>query len=162
MISVYTRKFLALVITLSLAAATFIPAYAEALTTTERVTEPYEDVVTACNGEDVFVSGEVLLIYQDTIDDTGGIHSQFTLVPSKVRGVGSATGTQYLAVGGDREHFNFYSDGAPLSLTNTDMYNLVSQGGTDNLQVKFTFHITINADGEITAIFDHSSEVCNG
>jgi hypothetical protein len=162
MISVHSRKILALVITLALAAVTTFPAYAQAITFTDRVTEPFETIITACNGEDVYLSGELLLIFHTTIDSGGGIHSKFTLVPRHVRGVGSVTGTQYKAVGGQRDHFNADVDFAPLNETFTTMFNLVSQGGSDNLQFKGTFHITINAKGEVTAFVDHFSERCIG
>ena len=162
MISVRSHKILALMLALALAAVTAFPVYAQAFTITERVTEPFETVITACNGEDVFLSGELLLIFHTTFDAGGGIHSKFTLVPRHVRGVGSVTGTPYKAVGGDRSHFNVAADGAPLNFTNTDMFNLVSQGGTDNLQLKFTFHVTINANGVETVVVDHFSAKCVG
>jgi hypothetical protein len=162
MISVRSRKILALMITLVLAAVTAFPAYAQAFTITERVIEPFETTVPACNGEDVTVSGELLLISHTTIDAGGGIHSTFTLVPGEVRGVGSVTGIQYKAVGGQRDHFNADADFAPLNETFTSMFNLVSQGGTDNLQIKATFHMTINANGEVTAFVDRFSAECVG
>jgi len=162
MISVHTRKILALVITLALAAVTAFPAYAQAFTITERVIEPFETVITACNGEDVFLSGELLLIFHTTIDNRGGIHDKFTLVPHHVRGVGSVTGTTYKAVGGQRSHFNADADFAPLNFMDTSMFNLVSQGGSDNLQLKFTFHVTINANGVETVVVDHFSAKCVG
>jgi hypothetical protein len=161
MISVHSRKILALVITLALAAVTTFPAYAQAFTMTERVTEPFETFVVACNGEEVFLSGELLLIFHTTIDDRGGIHDKFTLIPRHVRGVGSA-GTLYKAVGGQRSHFNADADFAPLNFTDTSMFNLVSQGGSDNLQIKFTFHVTINANGVETVVVDHFSAKCVG
>lgn len=162
MISVHSRKILAIVIALTLAAITTFPTYAQAITFTDRVTVPFETLLTACNGEDVFLSGELLLIFHTTIDDRGGIHEKFTLVPRHVRGVGSVRGTQYKAVGGQRSHFNADADFAPLNITETSMFNLVSQGGTDNLQIKFTFHVTVNANGEETAFVDHFSAKCVG
>ena len=161
MISGHSRKILALVMTIALAAVTAFPAYAQAFTITERVTEPFETFVVACNGEEVFLSGELLLIFHTTIDARGGIHEKFTLVPRHVRGVGSA-GTPYKVVGGDRSHFNADADFAPLNITNTDMFNVVSQGGSDNLQLKFTFHVTINANGVETVVVDHFSAKCVG
>src|SRR5688572_12479690 len=161
MISAHTRKILALVITLALAAVTAFPAYAQAFTFTERVTEPFETFVIACNGEEVLLTGELLLIFHTTIDAKGGIHSKFTLVPRHVRGVGSA-GTLYKVVGGSRSHFNADADFAPLNFTSTEMFNVVSQGGSDNLQLKFTFHVTINANGVETVVIDHFSAKCVG
>lgn len=161
MISGQSRKILALVIALILAAITALPTYAQATTFTDRVTEPFETFVIACNGEEVLLTGELLLISHTTIDAKGGFHSKFTLVPRDVRGVGSE-GTLYKAVGGQRSHFNADADEAPLDETFTTMFNLVSQGGSENLQSKGTFHITINAKGEITAFVDSFSDRCVG
>ena len=162
MIFVDTRKILALVITLVLAAVTTFPAHAEATTSTERVIEPFDTIAIACNGEVVLLSGELLLIFHTTVDSRGGFHDKFTLVPRNVRGVGSETGTEYKAVGGDRSSFTADIDDGPVVFTNTDMFNLVSNGSADNLQGKFTFHITINANGEITSEVDAFSEKCVG
>ena len=162
MISVHSRKILALVITLALAFVTAFPAYAQAITTTDRVIEPFETTVPACNGEDVTVSGELLLIFHTTIDAGGGLHSTFTLVPHEVRGVGSVTGIEYKAVGGQRDQSYEAAGFAPFNATFTSMFNLVSQGGTDNLQIKATFHVTINANGEETVFFDRFSAECVG
>ena len=161
MISAHTRKILALVMTLALVAITAFPAYAQAFTITERFIEPFETFVVACNGEEVFLSGELLLIFHTTIDDRGGIHDKFTLVPRHVRGVGSA-GTLYKVVGGQRSHFNADADFAPLNITETTMFNVVSHGGSDNLQIKVTFHVTVNANGVETVIFQHFSAKCVG
>ena len=161
MISVHTRKILALVITLALAAVTAFPAHAQAFTITQRFIEPFENIVIACNGEEVFLSGEVLVVFHTTVDNRGGIHDKFTLVPRHVRGVGSA-GTLYKAVGGQRSHFNADADFAPLNITETSTFNLVSQGGNDNLQIKVTFHVTVNSNGVETVIFQHFSAKCVG
>lgn len=162
MISGQSRKILVLVIALALAAITALPTNAQAITFRDRVIEPFETFVIACNGEDVTVSGELLLMSHTTIDARGGFHSKFTLVPRHVRGVGAVTGIQYKAVGGQRSHFNADADFAPLNETFTTMFNLVSQGGSDNLQFKGTFHITINAQGEVTSFVDRFSEKCVG
>ena len=162
MISANARKILALVITIALAAITAIPAYAQAFTSTEKVTEPFATLITACNGEDVFLSGELLLISHTTFDAAGGAHFKSTLVPRQVRGVGAETGTVYKAVGGDRSHFNIDADFAPYIFTETSMYNLVSQGGSDNLQLKLTLHVTVNANGVETVTVENFSTKCVG
>ena len=163
MISVHSRKILALVITLALAAVTTAPANAQATTFIERVIEPLdESIISPCTGEEVHFTGELHLTFHTTIDAGGGIHSKFTLVPHNVRGVGSDTGIQYQAVGGHRSHFSADADSAPLIFTDTEMFNLVSQGGTDNFQGKFTFHVTINANGVETVVVDQASERCLG
>jgi hypothetical protein len=164
MISVHFRKIFTLLITLALAAGTTMPAYAQAVTITEKVIEPLDGATAiACNGEEVIVTGELHVTFQTTVDTAGGIHERFTLVPHNVRGVGSVTGTQYKAVGGNHWHvFTAAVDSAPFNFTQAEMFNLVSQGGNENLQLKFTFHGTVNANGVETVFFDHSSEQCVG
>ena len=161
MFSAHSRKILVLLATLAFAAVNAFPAHARAFTITEKVTEPFESFEIACNGEEVFLSGELHLTFHTTIDNRGGIHEKFTLVPSQVRGVGSE-GTLYKAVGGARSHFNADADFAPLNITDTSMFNLVSQGGSDNLQVKFTFHVTVNANGVETVVVENFSAECVG
>ncbi len=167
MISVYFRKMLTLVITLVLAAVTTAPAHAEATTIIERTVVNLADSdvsITACNGEEVPLTGKLHLTSQTTIDAGGRIHERVMTVADGVGGVGSDTGTQYKAVGGDRWTWNYTADAdyAPYSFTQTDLLNLVSQGGTDNLQAKFTFHLTVDLNGLETVVVDASSEGCVG
>lgn len=164
MISLHFRKILALVITLALAAGTTMPVYAQAVTITERIVEPLDGATAiACNGEEVIVTGELHVTFQTTVDAVGGIHERFTLVPHNVRGVGSVTGTQYKAVGGNHWHvFTGDADSGPFNFTQAEMFNLVSQGSSENLQLKFTFHGTVNANGLETVFFDRASAQCLG
>ena len=135
-------------------------AGAEAVTSTDMVTVPYDEtVVSPCNGEPVVLSGSLLLIFHTTMDANGGFHGDFTLVPQQVRGVGVVSGTQYKAVGGTRSTFN--TNGA-TEFTSTDTYNLVSQGGIDNVLVTSTFHITFDANGVPTAVVDNFNLKCVG
>ena len=162
MISVHFRKILTLVITLALAAVTTAPAYAQATTFTQRVIQLFEATAPGCNGEDVFVSGELHLTFQTTIDAGGGIHERFTLVPDSVRGVGSETGIQYSLVGGHRSNFNADAASAPLIFMNTETFNMVSLGGTDNLLGKINYHVTINANGVEAVEVNQLSLQCIG
>ena len=167
MIFVYFRKILALVITLALATVTTAPAHAEANSVSERVIVNLEDndiSVIACNGEEVPLTGKLHLTSQTTLDAGGRIHERLMTVPDGVGGVGSDTGTQYKAVGGDRWTWNFYADDdyAPYSFTQTNVLNLVSQGGTENLQAKFIFHLTVDLNGLVTVVVDTFSEGCIG
>jgi hypothetical protein len=162
MISVRSHRILTIVIMLALAAVTSMPAYAQATTVSETVVEPFEAMVPACNGEAVFVSGGLHVTTRTTVDDRGGIHVRFTLVPDSVRGVGSDTGIQYLLVGGHRSTFNGDADSAPFIFMNTEMFNLVSQGGTENLQGTINTHVTVNANGVPTVAVDSLSLQCIG
>lgn len=164
MISVHFRKILMLGISFALAAVTAVPVHAQAVTITTRIVEPLDGATAiACNGEEVIVTGELHITFQTTVDSGGGIHERFTLVPHNVRGVGSVTGTQYKAVGGNHWHvFTADADSAPFNFTQAEMFNLVSQGSSENLQLKFTFHGTVNAIGVEAVFFDQASAQCLG
>lgn len=162
MFSKHVRMFIVLALALALSAVATIPTFAEADTATEIFTEPYNAIITACNGEEVQLSGELLFIFHTNRDAQDALHTTITLVPNQVVGVGAETGTKYRAVGGDRENYYNLDGEAPITYTNTDMYNLVSQGGTDNLQIKYTFHVTVNANGELSTEVDHFSAMCVG
>ena len=156
-----TRTILGLLLVCALLAP--LPAWGQATTFRDVFTAPYDVVlVNECTGEEVHLTGELVIRIRTTIDATGGIHAAFHLTPRHVRGVGVESGIAYHAVGGLRDSFNAAADFAPLVGTTTQMFNLVSQGGSDNLQVKFVFHLTVNAQGEVTAEIDNFSLACVG
>jgi len=159
-------RFIRLVAVSLLALVALLPGVAGARATTiqDREIVPFETVAFIdCPGiaEEIHLTGELLLLSTTVVDANGGFHARFTLVPRHVRGVGLTSGTTYKAVGGDRSHFNVAASGLPLVFTNTDMFNLVSQGGTANQQFRFTFHIRIGADGT-EMVVDHFTAACRG
>jgi hypothetical protein len=123
---------------------------AQATTFTQRFTVPFSlDDFNPCTGEPVILSGELRIKTHTTIDSNGDIHATFSLVPQHVIGEG-ASGSTYRAVGGHREHIN-YGTGSPLTFTLTDTFNLISQGGGDNYTAFTLSHVTVNANGVVTA-----------
>ena len=134
------------------------PPPASAATTRETV--PFRTTIVGCSGERVRVSGQLLLISHFTEDSGGGFHDVFVLVPRQVIGV-SASGVTYRVVGGDRSTFHVSGRGTE-TFTNTDQFMIVSQGGEDNLLTRFTFHVTVNANGETTTVVDRFSGKCVG
>lgn len=154
------RLFLPLLAAFALTLSVTSTTLAAAVTSTTRTTVPFSRLMlNPCTGEQVGLSGTLLLINHTTLDDSGGVHSVFILVPQQVRGVSLATGSQYKAVGGDRVIFN--SNGA-TDFTHTDEFILVSQGGTDNLLILITEHITLNAKGVLTAEVSNFEIKCVG
>jgi hypothetical protein len=102
----------------------------------------------------------LLLVSHFREDASGGFHAHFSLVPRHVQGVG-ASGTQYRAVGGQRETFNVSGHGT-VTDTFTSQFLLISQGSVDNLQVRETLHLTITPKGDVTANVDDFSARCVG
>ncbi|MEA2506345.1 MAG: hypothetical protein QOH48_963 [Actinomycetota bacterium] len=127
---------------------------------TSRQLVNFRTTVRACSGERVRLSGQVLLIDNFFRGQDGRIHDNFTLVPRQVTGT-SATGVTYHAVGGLRETFHRIRGGS-LTDTFTTQFIVVSENGDGNLLIVETLHITISANGDLTAAFDHFQARCVG
>jgi hypothetical protein len=128
---------------------------------TERFTEPLVlNVISPCTGEAVQLTGEATITLQSTFDAAGGLHFKYTFVPSKVRGIGEDD-TVFKAVGGEREHTNFNSSGA-FNDTFTSAFTLISQGGGANFVENVTFHVTVDANGNVATESEHFSSECRG
>jgi hypothetical protein len=109
-------------------------------------------------GEDVFLSGDIHVVVHVTLDGTGGAHFDEIHNPQGVSGVGLITGAMYRGVGG-----------SPLDASNirvgeehTSVRNmlLIGQGPGNNLVLHADFHITVLADGTVTAFHDNLSMSC--
>ena len=79
-----------------------------------------------------------------------------------VSGTGEVTGTKYQAT----EVFTNQSSGAissnaPFEQTSVGNEHFVGQGPGNNFNFHFTFHVTINANGDLTAFVDNFSVDCS-
>jgi hypothetical protein len=109
-------------------------------------------------GEDVFLSGNLRILSVITIDQNGGYHAQNQFQPQGITGVGSVTGTKYQATGLTRSADNFVN--LPYTSTYVNNFRIIGQGSGNNFLVHETFHITLNAFGELTAEVDNYSVEC--
>jgi hypothetical protein len=147
---------LALVLAVLLA---FMPATASAAVVTNVRVPLNLTVFSPCNGDVIAVTGEIHLLASSTSDGAGGFHVTFMDNVSGVTGVGSISGATYHGVGGD-----WFSGNArppfPVVLTQTDVFALISAGSAPNFVVTDTVHITVNADGTLTANVARFSVAC--
>jgi len=136
-----------------------VTVWGQAETTIERLVVPFVfDGVNPCNGEVVLLTGELKITTRTTVDAQGRTHVALTLVPSEVRGDGES-GTEYRAVGGQREHVQVTE--SPFFVDSfTSVFNLVSQGSTDNFRQNIVFHVTVTADGTVRSEVERFSERC--
>ena len=109
-------------------------------------------------GEDVFISGDIHIVVHVTLDGSGGAHVVEVHNPQGVAGTGLTTGAQYRGVGG-----------SPLDESNvrvgeehTSVRNmmLIGPGPGNNLILHANFHVTVLADGTVTAFHDNLSVTC--
>jgi len=107
-----------------------------------------------CTGEEVELSGTSHLVAQTQRD--GSIVGHFNY--QNVSGVGLTSGIRYRASSVDHVRL-----GAPFpsDIHSVRSFRLVGRGTEDNLLVRALFHITVNANGEVSAfIEDDLSSQC--
>jgi hypothetical protein len=110
-------------------------------------------------GEVIEVSGPLHILSHVTISNSGNFHFKIHFQPQGISGVGLTTGDKYQATGVTQEEFN---SNAPLPITDTYVNNfrMIGQGPGNNFLVHQNFHITINANGDVTSLHNNSSVEC--
>lgn len=158
-------KFLLLAVVLALVIAVSV-AQVEAKATT--VTTNYKTdlnmlVFVPCAaagaGEYVQLSGSIHILFVTTIDSKGGFHSTYHFQPQGVSGTGLTTGAKYQATGVTQGTFNG-KVGVSESFVNN--FRIIGQGGAGKFLVHENIHVTVNANGEVTAFVDNFKVTCKG
>ena len=109
-------------------------------------------------GEFVLLSGNLHSLYHFTDDGAGGFHAMSENNPQGISGTGSTSGDKYQATGVTLSHFN--TSGLPFNQTFVNNFRIIGQGPDNNYLVHQTFHITVNAKGQLTATVDNFSVEC--
>ena len=155
-----SRMRLVLAVGFAVLLAGSVPAGAEVITN-ERVDFTGLTVFVPCAnggaGELVALEGRLHRLFAVTIDKAGGFHMKDHTQPQGLRGVGSVTGAKYQANGVDQQQMNGH---VGLTLTSMSNLRLIGQGRGNNLLVRETFHITVNANGVVTALHDSFTAEC--
>lgn len=110
-------------------------------------------------GEVVMLSGNLHMLFTFTADAAGGFHASFQANPQGITGIGLTTSTKYQGTGVTREDFNVYP---PLWIETTFVNNfrIIGQGAGNNLLIHATTHVTVNANGDLTASVDQTTIDC--
>lgn len=80
--------------------------------------------------------------------------------PQGISGIGQSTGVKYHAVGVTQGHFKGSVSNGPFNLTHVNNYRIIGQGPGNNFSIHENFHLTINANGELTTSHDNFSVDC--
>jgi hypothetical protein len=156
-------KFISFVATLGLIAMLGVaPALAQATTVTDNVLVPTEIFVfVPCArggaGEFVELTGTLHILFVTTIDDKGGFHSKFHFQPQGITGTGFTTGDKYQGTGVTQGSFN---GKVGFETTFVNNFKIIGQGAGNNFLIHENFHVTVNANGEVTASVDNFSVKC--
>ena len=101
-------------------------------------------------GEIVVFTGNQHLVFSQTSTANGHLSTMIHWNADDVIGIGQFTGFQYRATGVTQDHVVSNAT-LPYTETTTNNYHIIGQGQATNMDLKETTHVTINADGSITA-----------
>ncbi len=135
-------------------------ARAETFTDQEQVPLDFIEFVPCAAGgagEEVRLVGTLNILTHGTIDARGGHHSKVQFRPVGVRGEGLTTGDRYVGTGVTQERFN---GTVGSQSTFIDNYRVIGQGSGNNLLIHQTVHVTVNANGDVTASVENISVEC--
>jgi hypothetical protein len=107
-------------------------------------------------GEVVVLEGDLHVLLTITENDNHlsvKSHSQ----PQGISGTGLSTGDKYQGTGVTQDHF---TTGLGVTFTFVNNFRIIGEGPGNNILVHQTFHVTINANGVVTATVDNFSVEC--
>lgn len=150
----YGKRMLSLFV-LSLVAlalvGTHTAAHAQATTVTSNAIFPFTETRTTCGGQEVILSGKMHLLAHVTTDAQGGRHAILQINTAGVKGT-DAAGNQYVSSATSNESLNDAGQaGSQYEDNITTKFLLVGKGNLPDMLVKTTMHVTVNAEGEMTA-----------
>jgi hypothetical protein len=134
-----------------------IPATAQASATIQ--TETFDAIVTACNGDPIHVTGTLLDVFTETTTPSGGFVVSAHFQPQGSKGVDLVTGTIFHATGLTRE-IQITTPRGGATETFVNRFHIQATTGAQSFIVSETFHITINANGQITVLIDNFKSTC--
>jgi hypothetical protein len=108
-------------------------------------------------GELVTLSGELHELWVVTLDGNGGYHLKMHFNASGIKGTGDVTGAKYQAVGVTQDQMN---GKIGVEYTYVNNFRIIGQGKGNNFTVHENIHITILADGTVTAYHDDFKTEC--
>jgi hypothetical protein len=111
-------------------------------------------------GEFVTLSGNLHDLFHVTFDGSGGLTIKFLDNPQGVSGVGETTGAVYHGTGQTQETFHFSGVSDSFSDTFVNVFHIVGTGPGNDFFVREVFHVTVNANGTLTAFVDQFSVTC--
>jgi len=134
-------------------------AVAEAATFTESFSIPVTPGFITCEGETVFLAGDVHVLLHGTLDAAGGVHIVTEQNFAGVQGYGLDSVALYVAVDSGKELFNGKQNAARED-TFVRSAQLVAQGRLSNAQVHVIGHLTTNANDDVVVDFIYVRSDC--
>ena len=132
---------------------------AQAVTTHSNFAVFVNDVAfSPCTEENIFLTGRQHVVTHTTVDAQGGVHTRSHLDESTT-GVGEGSGTVYKHTVAINEVFHTIA-AAPSEFTLETHNHLISHGRLSNQIIHTIFHMTVNAQGEVTSLTSRARIEC--
>lgn len=147
------KLLVALFTAIALSLTLILSASAEAVTNTRQAFTFTQG--SPCTQEEITFTGEIHGIFRTTLDGSGGFHEVFH-IQIHAMGTGS-TGTEYNFSDEITQQVN---GKVGLEVTSVNSFNIISKGSAPNLILFMQAHMTVNANGDVTASFDNFREDC--
>jgi hypothetical protein len=112
------------------------------------------------SGEWIYLTGRLHILEHITMDNNGGYHGIIHFQPKDFKGTGLTSGDKYQGTGVTQDFMNIAGNTLPYVYTYVNNFKMIGQGRGNNYLVHETWHITINANGELTAYVDNFSVEC--
>lgn len=110
-------------------------------------------------GELVFLEGNLHILTSLTINGNN-FSAKSHFQPQGISGTGQTTGDKYQATGVTQDEFKGSFQNGQFEETFVNNFRIIGQGPGNNYVVHETYHLTINANGTITASVDNFSVDC--
>jgi hypothetical protein len=103
-----------------------------------------------CTGEVIQGDGQVSMATTTKVDSSGGLHITFQF-RSDFTAVGMTSGQKYTEHDSANQTINVNGNNPQFTEFFSQTLHVNTPGGKNNLALKELFHVTVNANGEVTA-----------
>ena len=159
---VFASLVVALIALFAIGLGTAPAAHAGATTVKSNTTIPIGGVVfNPCAGESVAFRGRLHVVFHATVDADGGFHIVGHANTQGVKGIGLTSRDSYQVIGVSNFNLNVQPP-FPVEATVVTNFSLVSKGSADNLHFHLNLHVTVNAQGDVTATVGNININCTG
>ncbi|MCH8987027.1 hypothetical protein IIA94_02560 [Patescibacteria group bacterium] len=140
------------------------PVQAKATTITTNINIPISlDVFVPCAnggaGEIVVLNGPLHVLFHSTLNDNRfRVKAHFQ--PQGVSGVGMSPGDKYQATGVTQSGFGGSFVNGQFTSTFVNNFRIIGKGKGNNLLIHMVFHITVNANGDVTTTVNNVKFDC--
>jgi hypothetical protein len=111
-------------------------------------------------GEEVILEGNLHILFHVTINGNNVV-TKTHFQPQGISGNGTITGDKYQATGVTQEIAKSSLVNGQANFTLVNNFRIIGQGPGNNFRIHENFHITVNANGTLTAFVDNFSAECN-